>query len=31
LIWGQEDVNYPNGEGLLMSWHSFEELRKKLK
>lgn len=30
-IWGQEDVNYPNGEGRLMSWHSFEELRKKLK
>lgn len=30
-IWGQEDVNYPNGEGRLMSWHSFEELRETLK
>ncbi len=30
-IWGQEDVNYPNGEGRLMSWHSFEDLRNKLK
>lgn len=30
-IWGQEDVNYPNGEGRLLSWHSFEELREKLK
>lgn len=30
-IWGQEDVNYPNGEGRLMSWHSFEELREQLK
>lgn len=30
-IWGQEDVNYPNGEGRLMSWHSFDELREKLK
>lgn len=30
-IWGQEDVNYPNGEGRLMSWRSFEELREKLK
>ncbi len=29
-IWGQEDVNYPNGEGRLMSWHSFKELREKL-
>jgi hypothetical protein len=29
-IWGQEDVNYPNGEGRLMSWHSFIELREKL-
>lgn len=26
-IWGQEDVN---GEGRLMSWHSFIELREKL-
>lgn len=30
-IWGQEDVNYPSGEGRLMSWHFFEELREKLK
>lgn len=30
-IWGQEDVNYPNGEGRLMSWRYFEELREKLK
>lgn len=29
-IWGQEDVNYPNGEGRLMSWISFIELRKEL-
>ncbi|HOF15501.1 MAG TPA: hypothetical protein PLF32_02665 [Bacteroidales bacterium] len=29
-IWGQEDVNYPNSEGRLMSWHSFIELREKL-
>jgi len=25
-IWGQEDVNYPNGEGRLMSWWSYQEL-----
>ena len=25
-IWGQEDVNYPNGEGRLMSWHEYENL-----
>jgi hypothetical protein len=30
-IWGQEDVNYPNGEGRFMSWHTFEELRERLK
>ena len=29
-IWGQEDVNYPNGEGRFMSWAAYEELRKKL-
>jgi hypothetical protein len=29
-IWGQEDVNYPAGEGRLMSWHSFVELRNSL-
>lgn len=29
-IWGQEDVNYPNGEGRKMSWNAIEELRKKL-
>lgn len=26
-IWGQEDVNYPNGEGRKMSWAGIEELR----
>ena len=30
-IWGQEDVNYPNGKGRLMSWEAFEELKKQLK
>lgn len=30
-IWGQEDVNYPSGEGRLMSWHSFEKLKETLK
>jgi len=30
-IWGQEDVNYPNHEGRLLSWHSYNELREKLK
>ncbi len=30
-IWGQEDVNYPNGEGRFMSWCSLDELRQSLK
>ncbi len=30
-IWGQEDVNYPNGEGRTMSWKSITELRNTLK
>lgn len=25
-IWGQEDVNYPNGEGRFMSWEAYKEL-----
>lgn len=25
-IWGQEDVNYPNGEGRLMSWKTYQEI-----
>lgn len=29
-IWGQEDVNYPNGEGRKMSWAGIEELKNKL-
>lgn len=29
-IWGQEDVNYPSGEGRNMSWKAFEELRDKI-
>ena len=29
-IWGQEDVNYPTGEGRLMSWKSIKELRDSL-
>lgn len=29
-IWGQEDVNYPNGQGRLMSWEAYEELLKSL-
>lgn len=29
-IWGQEDVNYPNGEGRKMSWKGIEELRNEL-
>lgn len=29
-IWGQEDVNYPNGDGRFMSWGAYEELRKNL-
>lgn len=27
-IWGQEDINYPNGEGRAMSWHEYEKLMK---
>ncbi|MDK2841708.1 MAG: hypothetical protein PWQ17_1213 [Anaerophaga sp.] len=30
-IWGQEDVNYPNGKGRLMSWEAFKELKEQLK
>lgn len=29
-IWGQEDVNYPNGEGRKMSWAGIEELKNEL-
>jgi len=29
-IWGQEDVNYPNGEGRYKSWKPYEELIKDL-
>lgn len=29
-IWGQEDVNYPNGEGRFMSWKTINELRENL-
>ncbi|PKP17280.1 MAG: hypothetical protein CVU07_04485 [Bacteroidetes bacterium HGW-Bacteroidetes-23] len=29
-IWGQEDVNYPNGEGRKMSWAGIEKLRSEL-
>lgn len=29
-IWGQEDVNYPNGKGRMMSWEAIDELRQKL-
>lgn len=25
-IWGQEDVNYPNGDGRNMSWNAYQEL-----
>lgn len=25
-IWGQEDVNYPTGEGRLMSWKEYQEI-----
>ena len=25
-IWGQEDVNYPNGEGRFLSWSAYKEL-----
>ena len=29
-IWGQEDVNYPNGEGRFKSWSGYVELLKSL-
>lgn len=29
-IWGQEDVNYPNGEGRFMSWASYKKLLENL-
>lgn len=29
-IWGQEDVNYPTGEGRMMSWKAIDELRNTL-
>ena len=29
-IWGQEDVNYPNGEGRLISWKAYQQLLKTL-
>ena len=29
-IWGQEDVNYPNGDGRNMSWSAYQELLKTL-
>lgn len=29
-IWGQEDVNYPNGEGRFLSWTAYQELLKNL-
>ena len=29
-IWGQEDVNYPNGKGRFMSWAAYEGLLKSL-
>lgn len=25
-IWGQEDINYPNGEGRRMSWKAYQEI-----
>jgi putative aldouronate transport system substrate-binding protein len=28
-IWGQEDVNYPNGDGRKMSWAPYKELLNK--
>ena len=30
-IWGQEDVNYPTGEGRLMSWNPIADFRETLK
>lgn len=29
-IWGQEDVNYPSGEGRKMSWAGIEELKNEI-
>lgn len=29
-IWGQEDVNYPNGDGRFLSWGAYENIRKNL-
>ena len=29
-IWGQEDVNYPNGEGRFMSWAAYKEILERL-
>lgn len=29
-IWGQEDVNYPNGDGRNRSWNAYQELRETL-
>jgi len=29
-IWGQEDVNYPNGEGRYMSWKSIKDLQEEI-
>jgi len=29
-IWGQEDVNYPNGEGRKMSWAGIEKLKNEI-
>lgn len=29
-IWGQEDVNYPNGEGRYMSWQPYKEILESL-
>ncbi len=29
-IWGQEDVNYPNGEGRFLSWNAYKELLESL-
>lgn len=29
-IWGQEDVNYPNGEGRFLSWTAYKEILQNL-
>lgn len=29
-IWGQEDVNYPNGEGRFLSWDAYKKLLESL-